>query len=69
MYLLFTFITFLLMCTFMFIKQHVLEGLKSCSQKVDTVDRKISPLETVTTDVNKLTNVMEQIHVSSFSMC
>ena len=53
----------------MFIKQHVLEGLKSCSQKVDTVDRKISPLETVTTDVNKLTNVMEQIHVSSFSMC
>ncbi|XP_067936924.1 dystonin-like [Watersipora subatra] len=39
----------------------MLEGLKKCSDTVYVLERRISPLETVTNDVNKLSEVGQQL--------
>jgi len=43
--------------------QDLLERLDYCSQKVSDIEGQMAPLETVTTDVNKLMEVAEHIQV------
>lgn len=48
--------------------QVVLERLSECSDTVNSIERTLNPLDTVTTNVDKLSHTADQIEVIQYSL-